>query len=75
MTRSNTLRLSRLYWKKIYPLYASVSIMGTQLRAPLKPLNMIVLRWSIGFQGSPLDCLETPASRIAKRLIGVFSFA
>ena len=42
--------------KKLHPLserLVSPGIMGAQLGAPIKSLNMIVLLWSEGHQGSP----------------------
>ena len=45
-----------------------------QLRAPLKPLNTIMLWCSRGFRGAPQlgphHCRETPVPRTAARLIG-----
>ena len=43
----------RLDWKKLHPLskrLATLGIRGNQLCALFKPFNMIVLRWSKGFQ-------------------------
>jgi len=55
---------------------ASLGIMGAQLRAPLKPPNTTVLRWSWevsgGLQIGPQWCREAPVSRRIIRLSGVF---
>ena len=45
--------------------------MGEQLRAPLKPLNTIVLCWSWGFQWGPKWGGDKQVSRTAVRVMGV----
>ena len=65
-------------WKKVHPLserLASLGMMGAQLKAPLKPLSMIVVwryeEFQEGPQLGPPWCRKMSVSRIAVRLIVV----
>ena len=59
--------------RKVTERLVSVGVMEVQLRAPLKPLGMIVLWWFEGFQGGPqLAPLDTPRdASLSLRLIAV----
>ena len=60
---------------RLFERFMFLGITDAQLRIPLKPLNVIILWWSKGFQGGPptgpLWSRETSVSRTAMRLIAV----
>ena len=63
--------------EKKFERLASVGIMEAKSRAPLKPLNTMMLLWSEGFQGEPPISIGPPGpvSRTAVRLFAVFFFS